>query len=87
MNQDYQIRKPGKIKLHINYKENGNLFELFYYYKTSIKDCIHMGSDQSTITYAQKQLYTGGTKENIPEGKGKLIFKNGAILEGQFSKG
>lgn len=46
-----------------------------------------MGSDQSTITYAQKQLYTGGTKENIPEGKGKLIFKNGAILEGQFSKG
>lgn len=39
-----------------------------------------MGADGSTIKYANRVEYNGGTKNRIPEGKGKLTFKNGSTF-------
>jgi hypothetical protein len=41
-----------------------------------------MGAEQFTIKYANKTEYNGSIKDKIPEGKGKLTFKNGATFEG-----
>lgn len=46
-----------------------------------------MGADQLTIKYANRAEYSGGVKDRVPEGKGKLTFKNGASFEGEFVQG
>jgi len=41
-----------------------------------------MGSEQTVINYANRQVYTGSVSDNLPNGKGSLAFQNGAIFEG-----
>ncbi len=41
-----------------------------------------MGANECTIKYANKAQYSGSVKDKIPEGKGKVTFKNGSTFEG-----
>ena len=46
-----------------------------------------MGNEEIRIKYANKQEYLGSTKENIPEGKGKILVKKRSLFEGVFQNG
>ena len=40
-----------------------------------------MGNEEIRIKYANKQEYLGSTKENIPEGNGKILVKKRSLFE------
>ena len=46
-----------------------------------------MGNEEIRIKYANKQEYLGSTKENIPEGNGKILVKKRSLFEGVFQNG